>query len=172
MTQVQAALVGALIGALAGFAGGGFAALASLRASQLAARSPLSSTLHKIAETLIRLRTADGKEERTSARRDFEQRWNEFSIQQRILCPSHRIEALTSLILVAARSQVEDPDDLLNLAGQTLEKITRMVGAHSNCLFRWRAVRQESNIIQNWLDSTESQILSNNVRSKLRVLVN
>ncbi len=167
MTEVQAALLGALIGALSGLAGGGFAALASLRASQTAARLPLCSTLFGIAEALIRLRIASENDERTSARLDFEKKWNEFSIQQRILCPSRCIEALSSLILAAARNQSENPEDLLNLSGQVLEKITRMVGAHSNNLFRWRAKKQEIDIIQNWLNSPESQILSANVRSEL-----
>jgi len=170
MTQVQAALLGTLIGALAGLAGGGFAALSALRASQLAARAPLCTTLHRIAEALIRLRIASDDDERTLALRDFEKIWSEFSIQQRILCPSSRIEKLSSLILAAARSENESPDDLLNLASQSLDKMTRMVGAHSSYLFRWRTIRQESKIIKSWLDSPESQILSGDVRSKLKAL--
>lgn len=170
MTEAYAALLGALIGAFGGLAGGGFAALASLRASQVAARAPLCSTLHKIAEALVRLRIELEDQERTLAQRDFQVRWNEFSIQQRILCPSYRIEGLSSLILGAARSQNEDPDSLLMLAGQTLEKVTKMVAAHSNCLFRWQALRQEAKIIESWLDNPESKILGDNVRTRLRDL--
>ncbi len=40
VTEGTSVILGALVGAAAGLAGGGFAALASLRASQLAARAP------------------------------------------------------------------------------------------------------------------------------------
>jgi hypothetical protein len=168
--EVQAALLGGIIGAAAGVAGGGFAAIAALRASQIAARAPLGSILCGIGNTLIHLRVTADTSARIEAEREIEQRWNELSIHQRILCPSTRIESLLSLLLAAGRSQKDRPDDLLILASQTLEKITRMVGAHSRHLFRWRAVREESRIIRNWLASQESQILSEGVRQKLSQL--
>lgn len=170
MTDVQAALFGAFIGALAGLAGGGFTALAALRASQLAARTPLGSILHAIANTLIQIRVAAGASSRIEALRDFERKWNEFAVNQRILCPSRRIEALSSLLLAAARNEKEDPDHLLLLAGQTLEKVTRMVAAHSSHLFRWQASREESKVIRTWLQAPESQVLGEHVRAKLQEL--
>ncbi len=46
------------------------------------------------------------------------------------------------------RNQSDPPEALLNLAGQTIEKITQMVGAHGNSLFRFRARGEESRIIR------------------------
>ena len=169
--EVQAALLGGIIGAVAGLAGGGFAALAAVRASQLAARAPLGRILCAIANTLIQLRVTAGTSERLDVELEFERRWKELAIQQRILCPSTKIENLLSLLLATARSQTDRPEDLLNLAAQTLEKVTRMVGVHSEYLFRWRATRKESEIIRNWLASQESQVLSESTRQKLAKLI-
>ena len=165
--EVEAALLGGIIGGVAGVAGGGFAALAALRASQLAARAPLASILCAIANTLVQLRVSADTSERLKAEREIERKWNELSIHQRILCPSTKMEILLSLLLAAAKSREDRPDDLLVLASQTLEKISRMVGAHSSHLFRWRAVREESKIIRNWLASQESQVLSESTRQKV-----
>ncbi len=166
-----AALLGAVIGGVAGLAGGGFAALAALRASQLASRAPLGLILSGIANTLIQLRVTTGTSDQLDVQREFKQRWSELSIQQRILCPSTKIESLLSLLLATGRSQKDRPDDLLNLAAQTLEKVTRMVGAHSRHLFRWHAGREEVDIIRDWLASQESQVLSKEVRQKLSQLI-
>ncbi|MDP2651671.1 MAG: hypothetical protein Q8O94_00865 [bacterium] len=171
MSPEVAALLGATIGAVTGLTGGGFAALAALRASQLAARAPLGLILSGIANTLIQLRVTEGTTDQLDALREFDRKWSELSIHQRILCPSTRIERLLSLLLATARSQKDRPDDLLNLAAQTLEKVTRMVGAHSRHLFRWRASREELKIIRTWLASQESQVLSEEVRQKLSQLI-
>lgn len=170
MTEAVAALLGALIGAAGGLAGGSFAALASLRASQTAARAALAPTIHGLACERIRMRVAIGTPEYLEARRDFERRWSELPIQQRILCPSRRVEGLLSLVRATAEDESSPPDDLLNLAGQALEKVTRMISAYSHHIFAWRARRAEAKILRDWLASEESHVLAEAVRSKLAVL--
>lgn len=170
MTEATSVVLGALVGAVAGLAGGGFAALASLRASQLAARAPLGPVLHKISNALIRLSATKGTTEYLEARREFESRWSEFSIQQRILCPSEKIANLMELVGAIGRNESDPPQVLLNLAGQTMAKVTQMVGAHSNSLFRFRARREEARIIHRWLDSDQAKLLSEAVRTKLKAL--
>jgi hypothetical protein len=49
VTEGTSVFLGALVGAAAGLGGGGFAAIASLRASQLAARAPWVSFSTKLA---------------------------------------------------------------------------------------------------------------------------
>lgn len=173
MTEAASALLGALIGAVAGIAGGGFAAVASLRASQLAARAPLGPILHKIgnALTLIKTDARRGTPEYLVPRIAFERRWNEFSIQQRILCPSDRIANLMEIVRAIGRNESDPPEVLLDLAGQTLEKITQMVGAHSDSLFRFRARREEARIIRRWLESAPANSFSAAVRTRLAALL-
>jgi hypothetical protein len=168
LTEGTAVIVGGLIGAVAGLAGGGFAALASLRASQLAARTPLGLVLREISNTIISMNVTKGQPEYLKHRRRFERKWHEFVIQQRILCPSERIGNLMALVLQVGRNESDPPEALLNLAGQTLEKVTQMVSAHSNTLFRFRARRQEARIIQRWLTSKDAELLSEPVRANLR----
>jgi hypothetical protein len=134
LTETISVIIGAVIGAGAGLAGGGFAALASLRASQLAARAPLAPVLYEISNTFIAMNSTKGTNAYWEPRREFERRWSEFSIHQRILCPSDRISNLMALVLVAGRNEKDPPQALLNLAGQTLEKITQMVSAYINQL--------------------------------------
>ncbi len=167
------ALLGAIVGAAAGIAGGCFAALGSLRASQLAARAPLGHSLHRIVDIVITMRAIESTtgNEYLLVRREFESRWSEFSIQQRILCPSERLAELMALVRAAALSQEENPADLAELAGQTVEKVTRMVGAHSNTLFRFRARRQEAKIIREWLESEHGKKLRAANRTRLAALV-
>ena len=88
MDEAVAALIGAAIGAVAGIAGGGFAALSALRASQVAARAELAPKLHELAAAVISLRGAIGTGTEMKARRDIELAWNDFSVHQRVLCPS------------------------------------------------------------------------------------
>lgn len=171
MTEGTSVILGALVGAAAGLAGGGFAALASLRASQLAARAPLGSVLHEISNALISMNATKGTPEYWEPRREFERRWNEFSIQQRIFCPSERIANLMSLIAAIGRNESDPPEALLNLAAQTMEKITQMVSAYGNSLFRFRARREEARIIRRWLESEPAKLLSEPVRTKLAALV-
>ena len=170
MTEGMAALFGALIGAAAGLAGGSLAAVASLRASQLAARAPLGPILHEIGNALVAMNATKGTERYWEPRREFERRWNEFAVQQRILCPSERIASLMDLVLAVARNESDSPQDLMTLAGQTIEKVTRMVGAHGNSLFRGRALEEEARIVRQWLDSKPSESLSGPVRTRLAVL--
>jgi hypothetical protein len=171
MTEAISVLIGTIVGAVAGVAGGGLAALASLRASQLAARSPLGPVLYQIANTLISMNATKDTADHLKERREFERRWSAFSIQQRILCPSERIANLMELVRAAGINQSEPPQILLNLASQTLEKVTRMVGAHSDSLFRFRARRQEARIIRDWLDSKQAKLLSEAVRANLAALI-
>jgi len=169
LIEATAALLGALIGAGAGLAGGAFAAIASLRASQIAARAPLGPVLHQISIALMHLRVTKGTPEYVDAQKEFQLRWNEFSIQQRILCPSKRIGNLMDLIrATAADNRPEDRDALLLLAGQTMERVSRMVAAHSNHLFRYHARKEEAKIVQDWLASPEGRNLSDAVRANLR----
>ncbi len=86
MSPVTAALLGALIGALAGLAGGAFAAIAAIRSSQIAARAPLADKIHEIAMVAIKLRVASTPDERNQWLIKFETAWNDFTIHQRILC--------------------------------------------------------------------------------------
>jgi hypothetical protein len=170
MTEATSALLGALIGAAAGLAGGGFAALASLRASQSAARATLGPVLQKIADTIIGMNATKGTNEYRVIRREFERRWSEFAIQQRILCPSERIANLMELVRAVAKNQSEPPEALLDLAGQTMEKVTQMLGAHYNHLFRFRARREEAGIVRRWLKSEQAKGLSEAVRTRLAAL--
>jgi len=105
------------------------------------------------------------------ARREFERGLSEFSIQQRILCPSDRIANLMDLLSAIGRNQTDPIEAVLNLAGQTLEKVTRMVGAHSNHLFLCAAKREEAKIIRLWLKSEQATLLSEAVRQKLAALL-
>jgi hypothetical protein len=105
------------------------------------------------------------------ARREFERGLSEFSIQQRILCPSDRIANLMDLLRAIGRNQTDPIEAVLNLAGQTLEKVTRMVGAHSNRLFLYAAKREEAKIIRLWLKSEQATLLSEAVRQKLAALL-
>jgi len=171
VTEGTSVILGALVGAVAGLGGGGFAALASLRASQLAARAPLGSVLHEISNALVAMNATKGTNEYWVPRREFERRWSEFSIQQRILCPSERIANLMSLIGAIGRNESDPPEALMNLAGQTMEKITQMVGAYSNSLFRFRARREEARIIRRWLESEPAKLLSEPVRRNLAALL-
>jgi hypothetical protein len=171
VTEGTAVLLGALVGAVAGLAGGGFAALASVRAGQLTARAALGPILQKIADTVVWMNTTKGTEEYLKARREFERGLSEFSIQQRILCPSERIANLMDLVRAIGRNQSDPIEAVLNLAGQTMEKVTRMVGAHSNHVFRCSAHREEAKIIGDWLKSEQATLLSEAVRTKLSVLL-
>jgi hypothetical protein len=170
MTEAASVIIGALVGAAAGIAGGGFAALASVRASQLAARAPLGLVLHQMGNALISMSVTKGTEDYWEPRREFERKWNEFTIQQRILCPSDRIASLMALVGAIGRSDKDPPESLLDVAGQTLEKITQMVGAHSNHLFLFRARREEARIIRRWLASDQSKVFNDTVRTKLAAL--
>ena len=74
------------------------------------------------------------------------------------------------LVRAIGRNESDPPEALLNLAGQTMEKITQMVGAYSNSLFRFRARREEARIIRRWLASEQAKLLSEVVRKQLAKL--
>jgi len=167
MSEGQSALVGALIGALAGLGGGLFAAIASIRSSQLSARAPLAVIIHQLGVRLIGLRVALHTPDHAGAIREFEEEWNSLAVHQRILCPSDRIDRLLDMVRTAARQIDQQPDLVLGLAGQVLDKVSRMIGVHSNRLFRWRAKRDESKILKDWLASRDSDVLSPEYRKRL-----
>ena len=139
MNEVSAVLLAALVGALAGLGGGGLAALASLRASQLVARAPLAASLHQLGVRLVLARAALGTSEEDGALRDVELQWNHFAVHQRILCPSERLERLSDVLRTEFSRADLTPDARLALAGQIVEKLSRIVGAHSSRLLRWQS---------------------------------
>lgn len=88
MSEVGAALLGSLIGAIAGLAGGGFAALASLRASQISARSSLGDLIHDVADALVSLDQATSERALLAARNELGSRTNRLPVHQTLLAPS------------------------------------------------------------------------------------
>jgi hypothetical protein len=74
------------------------------------------------------------------------------------------------LVRAIGRNESDPPEALLNLGGQTMEKITQMVGAYGNSLFRFRARKEEARIIRRWLESKPAELLSEVVRTKLAAL--
>jgi hypothetical protein len=121
-----------------------------------------------VSTAIVKLRTAvQGSDEHFEALVNFESKWREFSIQQRILCPSKRIENLMELVRATTQDQSSRPDALLQLAGQALDKVTRMIGAHSYRFFRFQARKDEATIVQEWLASPDASVLSDKVRRKL-----
>jgi hypothetical protein len=74
------------------------------------------------------------------------------------------------LVGAIGRNDKDPAESLLNVAGQTLEKITQMVGAHSNHLFQFRARKEEARIIRRWLASEQSKVFNDAVRTKLAAL--
>ena len=173
MTEATSVILGALVGAAAGLAGGGFAALASLRASQLAARAPLGPLLHELSNAVVRLNSTSDPNERFAALREFQRVWNQFAIQQRILCPSGRIANLMELVGATTKDMSSHPLLLTALAGQAVDKVTQMVGAHSNYLLQSRVRREEERMIRRWLASQQARDLnlSISVREKLEGVV-
>lgn len=121
-------LVGPLIGAIAGLAGGAFAALASIRASQIAARAPLANTLFELAKAHVALGVSMvDKGDVSECRRYFLTIWNQLATQQAILCPSNRIGAL--LVLMNQISQSEDARHMLLVSGLLQSRIAMMIAA-------------------------------------------
>jgi hypothetical protein len=174
VTEAGAALLGALIGAAGGVAGGAFAAYASLRSSQIAARAPLAVALYEMSYAIIGLRDArevtSGKEhdEYLEGRERFEGKWNELATQQKVLCPSRRIEALVGLVRHTCLKMPERPlAERLTVAGQVMDKITKMVSEHSRSAFCWQATRAEVRIVNEWLASKEGQTLAPGLREWL-----
>jgi len=167
MTEGQAALTGALIGALAGLAGGAFAAVASIKASQLAARTSLAELLHDLSNRLISEYGALSSSDSDLAIEEFEQQWNRFAVHQRILCPSRTIDQLTGLFRSEFHRDDLTPETKLALAGQIQEKVAQMIGAHSTHLTRRRVCSAERRILREWLAAEPSSLLSAQARERL-----
>ena len=167
MTEGQAALTGALIGAMAGLAGGAFAAVASIRASQLAARASLAELLHDLYKSRTSEFASVSPSEQDRAVKEFEQQWNRFAVHQRILCPSRTINQLSSLLRTEFDRDDLTPEAKLHLGGQIQEKVARMIGEHSTNLIRWRVCSAERRILKEWLAAEQSSLLSAQARERL-----
>ncbi len=175
MDPAVAALIGIAIGAFAGLVGAGFAAVASIRASQLAARAPLAGKLHGLARAFVNLskarRTADADEDELANLLQIA--WNDLFTHQRILCPSERLQAMGTLFYeVALTEQVSSQAQIaaILVLGKAQETIARMVAAYSNNLFRWMASYEECNVLQEFLDGPDAQRLPAHITARLRSL--
>lgn len=167
MSEVVAALVGAAIGAIAGISGGGLAALASIRASQIAARAELANKLHHLARAIIRLQGAIGTEDELEVRRDLELVWNDLGVHQRILCPSRGLEVLANIMRRTTSEQSVSTKALVTVAGQAQEKYARVVGLYSEHLFRFRARGKEKEVMTDWLADESRGWLGDGMRIKV-----
>jgi hypothetical protein len=167
VTETIAALLGAGIGALAGLAGGGLAALAAVRASQVAARAPLGAKLHTLSRRIIRLQSRIGTSEEDRARRDIEYAWNDFLTHQRILCPSEAVEVLAYIVRRSTKESGVPVETWLTISGSSQERITRIVAAHSNHLFRFRAKAVERDLMEEWLLSPHGLLIDAGMRQKI-----
>ena len=168
MSNTGALLLAAGIGALAGLGGGGLAALAVVRASQVTARVMLAPKLHAIAREIISLhgavatRTADEAE----ARGKVSLAWNDFAVHQRILCPSPALELLANLILKTTKEK-GDVAKLLTLAGQAQALSAEILAVYSEHLFRSWARHKEKEIIADWLAGDASGLASDAIRTQI-----
>jgi hypothetical protein len=167
VNEVVAALIGATIGAVAGVAGGGFAALAAIRASQVAARAELAPKLHALAGSIISLHGAIGTDNEMKARRNIELAWNDFGVHQRVLCPSRALEMLAYLIRRTTKEEENfTPEALLTIVGQAEDKASRIVGFYSESLFRFRAQQKERKLVADWLAGDAHGLLGDELRQK------
>jgi len=175
MDPAAIALIGVAIGALAGLGGATVAALASIRSSQLAARTPLAKKIHVLNQTVVQITASAASKNSanfTQELRYFMVAWNDLAVHQKILAPSKRISTLNDLVLKAAEKVANtDPWGFANLAGQTLNVITEMVAAHSRHMFRWQATYEEEMILRRWLASDKSQIMGPQLRGLIDGLV-
>ena len=168
MNETTAALLGGAIVAIAGLAGGGFAALASIRASQIAARAALAPKLHKLARAIVHLSGAAGTNDETRRLGVLEIDWHDFSVHQRILCPSKTLEVLADLMRRTTKEYKNYAwEDLAKIAGQIQEKAARIVGLHSAHLFGFRARWQEKKVITDWLAGEAHGLLGDELRQKM-----
>jgi len=169
MSEITVVLVAALIGVAGGLGGGLLAAVASLRASQLAARAPLADAIADVAVAAVEYSGAPGSVS-GGGNDQFHSAWNRLSVQQRILCPSSRIEALLALVLEAATQPGLSTEQRMTLIGESLEKISQMVGAHSRRLLRTQASYEEIQILERWLATRNSSYMSSALQRELRTL--
>lgn len=156
---------------LGGLGGGGLASLASIRASQIAARTSLADKLHQLARTIVSARNAVDEGDVARLRTEMEVAWNDFATHQRILCPSHRIEILADFMRRVMREGSADRDEILVLAGQVHTLIARIVGMYSAHMFRVWAWGKESEAIDKWLNSPDMQRINPQMRERLQQLL-
>lgn len=170
MDPVIVGIVSLAVGLVGGFATTGITALASFRTSQAMARAPLGQKIHELVRALVGFLTARGTEDEAARRLDFEIAWNVLRIQQQILCPSHRLELMLYLVRRLAAETTLDLKTASDLGGQLLDKVTRMVAAHSSKLFRRSALKLERKIIREWMGSEESKLLDPEMREALSAI--
>jgi hypothetical protein len=133
------ALIGAGVGALAGIGGSVVGALASLRASQLAARIPLAEKIHQLSQAVVKLTVATGKPDYSDRMADFQIAWNDLIVHEKILAPSRHLHLLAELVRDAAIDRSLAPGVFPTLAGEALNASTDIIAAYSGHMFRWRA---------------------------------
>ena len=171
MTEVVIGFIGVLIGAGIGLGGAGIAALASVRASQLAARAPLAEKLHKLgvrgAELASALKSSSGVDEAHLA---LETTWSDIAAHQKILCPSARLARVLNLIWRAHQpGEGLQEDQMVRLASEASWRAADMIAAHSKHLLRWRATREEARILDHWIDDPDS-LWSDHIKDNLRTM--
>ncbi len=173
MDPTVAVLIGIAIGAFVGLTGAGLAAVASLRASQLAARAPLAEKLHQLAKAFVGRHPAIGTKDEAKSTLNLQVAWNDFFTHQRILCPSERLQGMGTLfrrVMVAQHPNVKSREAAIKVLGAAQETIAKMVSAYSNHLFQWRARQEEQKVLQEFLDTPDAQALSPDITGDLRRL--
>jgi hypothetical protein len=152
LNEIAAGLIGAGIGALVGLAGAGFALLASIRASQLAARVVLAPKIHTLNTSVIALRVAIGKPSYNDGMKQFQIAWNDFIVHQKILAPSRRLTILGLIVRDAATDSAITPDQFVVIASEAMNAATDIIALYSEHAFRWRARWAERGPIR-WFQS-------------------
>jgi hypothetical protein len=175
MSAATASILGPIIGAIAGLAGGAFAALAAIRASQIASRAPIANTLFRLAKAQVALAVSMTRgdvatDDRDKALRNVHTIWNQLTTQQTILCPSKRIGGLLALMKEVSQNTSGDSRHMLQLSGHLQKRIAQMVAVYSQTFLRVCARREEKKIIREWLASKDSEILTSDERAKITTL--
>lgn len=165
-----AALLGIAGGAVAALAGAWMGMLASIRASQLAARAPLAPKLHRLSSTVVQAMVEVGKPEYDARLRDFEIAWSDFIVHQKILAPSDSVTILAMVVRQAAHDKAVSSVQFVAVAGEAIDVITEIVALHSEYLFKWRARRAERRPLAKFRVRTVSELRSPSIRALLEQL--
>lgn len=165
-----AALLGIAGGAVAALAGAWMGMLASIRASQLAARAPLAPKLHAMSTAVVNAMVAVDTPDYDVRVREFEIAWNDFIVHQKILAPSDAVTILVMVMRQAAHDKAVSPIQFVALAGEAMDVITEIIAAHSEYLFKWRARRAERGPLAKFRARTVSQLQSPEIRGLLKQL--
>ena len=162
-----AAPLGIAGGAVAALAGAWMGMLASIRASQLAARAPLAPKLHALSTTVVHVMVAVGKPDYDRQVREFEIAWSDFIVHQKILAPSDAVTILAMIMRQAAHDKAVSPVQFVALAGEAIDVMTEIIALHSEYLFKWRARRAERRPIAKFEGRTVSTLKSPEIRALL-----